>query len=126
MTDLSMVSAIQLVDGYRSGEFTPEDAARAALDAIRVHDGDVNAFVLLDEQAALAAGGGVDATLPYTYPFTMTQQPALSLPCGRTAGRRPIGLQVVGPRHADALVLRAGRTYERATEWHTATPSLLG
>ena len=39
MTDLSMMSAIQLVDGYRSGEFTPEDAARAALDAIRAHDG---------------------------------------------------------------------------------------
>jgi aspartyl-tRNA(Asn)/glutamyl-tRNA(Gln) amidotransferase subunit A len=63
---------------------------------------------------------------PYTYPFNMTQQPALSLPCGRTADRRPIGLQVVGPRHADALVLRAGRAYERATEWHTATPSVLG
>jgi aspartyl-tRNA(Asn)/glutamyl-tRNA(Gln) amidotransferase subunit A len=63
---------------------------------------------------------------PYTYPFNMTQQPALSLPCGLTADRRPIGLQVVGPRHADALVLRAGRAYERATEWHTATPTLLG
>ena len=63
---------------------------------------------------------------PYTYLFNMTQQPALSLPCGLTAGRRPIGLQVVGPRHADALVLRAGRAYEHATEWHTATPSLLG
>jgi aspartyl-tRNA(Asn)/glutamyl-tRNA(Gln) amidotransferase subunit A len=63
---------------------------------------------------------------PYTYPFNMTQQPALSLPCGLTSDRRPIGLQVVGPRHADALVLRAGRAYERATEWHTETPSLLG
>jgi aspartyl-tRNA(Asn)/glutamyl-tRNA(Gln) amidotransferase subunit A len=63
---------------------------------------------------------------PYTYPFNMTQQPALSLPCGRTLDERPIGLQVVGPRHADALVLRAGRAYERATAWHTATPSLLG
>ena len=38
---------------------------------------------------------------PYTYPFTMTQQPTLSLPCGFTAQRRPIGLQMVGPRHAD-------------------------
>ena len=54
MTDLSMMSAIQLVDGYRGGEFSPEDAARAALDAIQAHDGQVNAFVLVDEQAALA------------------------------------------------------------------------
>ena len=38
---------------------------------------------------------------PYTYPFNMTQQPALSVPCGLTSDRRPIGLQVVGPRHGD-------------------------
>jgi aspartyl-tRNA(Asn)/glutamyl-tRNA(Gln) amidotransferase subunit A len=62
---------------------------------------------------------------PYTYPFNMTQQPALSLPCGLTADERPVGLQVIGPRHADALVLRAGRALERATDWHTATPTLL-
>ncbi|WP_256839660.1 amidase [Ornithinimicrobium faecis] len=62
---------------------------------------------------------------PYTYPFNMTQQPALSVPCGLTADRRPIGLQIVGPRHADALTLRAARAYERATEWHRAVPTLL-
>lgn len=62
---------------------------------------------------------------PYTYPFNMTQQPALSLPCGLTGDQRPIGLQVIGPRHADAVVLRAGRAYERATPWHTTTPTLL-
>ena len=63
---------------------------------------------------------------PYTYPFNMTQQPALSLPCGLTSDRRPIGLQVIGPRHADALTLRAGRAYERATTWHREVPTLLG
>lgn len=62
---------------------------------------------------------------PYTYPFNMTQQPALSLPCGLTSDQRPIGLQVVGPRHSDALVLRAGRAFERATDFHRAVPALL-
>ncbi len=62
---------------------------------------------------------------PYTYPFNMTQQPALSVPCGLTADRRPIGLQVVGPRYADALVLRVGRTYEGLTHWARETPTLL-
>jgi aspartyl-tRNA(Asn)/glutamyl-tRNA(Gln) amidotransferase subunit A len=62
---------------------------------------------------------------PYTYPFNMTQQPALSVPCGLTADERPVGLQIVGPRHADALVLRVGRAYESATTWHRAVPTLL-
>lgn len=61
---------------------------------------------------------------PYTYPFNMTQQPALSVPCGFTAAGLPIGLQIVGPRHADALVLRVGRAYEMATDWHRRTPDL--
>jgi aspartyl-tRNA(Asn)/glutamyl-tRNA(Gln) amidotransferase subunit A len=62
---------------------------------------------------------------PYTYPFNLTQQPALSVPCGFTSAGLPIGLQVVGPRHADALVLRVGQAYQSATDWHLSTPALL-
>ncbi|WP_395475355.1 amidase [Saccharopolyspora spinosa] len=54
---------------------------------------------------------------PFTYPFNMTQQPAASIPCGLTADGLPIGLQIVGPRHGDAKVLRAARAYERAHPW---------
>jgi aspartyl-tRNA(Asn)/glutamyl-tRNA(Gln) amidotransferase subunit A len=59
---------------------------------------------------------------PYTYPFNMTQQPAASVPCGFTSDGLPIGLQIVGPRHADALVLRAARAYEKATGWAIRRP----
>lgn len=62
---------------------------------------------------------------PYTYPFNMTQQPALSVPCGFTADRRPIGLQVVAARHRDDLVLRVGHAYQQLTDWHAAMPTLL-
>lgn len=62
---------------------------------------------------------------PYTYPFNMTQQPALSVPCGFTSAGLPIGLQIVGPRHADAVVLRVGRGHEMATDWHTRTPAVM-
>lgn len=60
---------------------------------------------------------------PYTYPFNMTQQPALSLPCGFTDAGLPVGLQVIGPRHGDTLVLRAGQAYEQATSWSDAVPT---
>ena len=51
---------------------------------------------------------------PFTYPFNLTQQPAGTVPCGFTSGGLPVGLQIVGPRYADALVLRAMRAYEAA------------
>jgi aspartyl-tRNA(Asn)/glutamyl-tRNA(Gln) amidotransferase subunit A len=35
------------------------------------------------------------------------------VPCGLTAAGLPVGLQIVGPKFADALVLRAARAYER-------------
>jgi aspartyl-tRNA(Asn)/glutamyl-tRNA(Gln) amidotransferase subunit A len=43
-----------------------------------------------------------------------TNQPAASVPCGRTAAGLPVGLQIVGPKYADALVLRCARAYEAA------------
>jgi aspartyl-tRNA(Asn)/glutamyl-tRNA(Gln) amidotransferase subunit A len=51
---------------------------------------------------------------PFSYPFNLTQQPAASVPCGLTAEGLPVGLQIVGPRYADALVLRAARAFESA------------
>jgi aspartyl-tRNA(Asn)/glutamyl-tRNA(Gln) amidotransferase subunit A len=50
---------------------------------------------------------------PFTYPFNMTHQPALSIPIGKTVGGLPIGMQIVGPRHSDDLVLAVGRFAEQ-------------
>src|SRR3954469_13952396 len=49
---------------------------------------------------------------PFTFPFNLTQQPAASIPCGLTKDGLPVGLHIVGPRYADALVLRAARAFE--------------
>jgi len=49
---------------------------------------------------------------PFSYPFNLTQQPAASVPCGLTTGGLPVGLQIVGPRHKDSMVLRAARAFE--------------
>jgi aspartyl-tRNA(Asn)/glutamyl-tRNA(Gln) amidotransferase subunit A len=60
----------------------------------------------------------------YTTPASLAGVPALSLPCGFTAGGLPIGLQLIGRRFAEPTVLRAGRAYERATSWHIRRPPL--
>jgi len=51
---------------------------------------------------------------PFSFPFNLTQQPAASIPCGFTKSGLPVGLHLVGPRYADALVLRAARAFETA------------
>jgi len=52
---------------------------------------------------------------PFTYPFNLTQQPAASVPCGFTSAGLPVGLQIVGAKYEDALVLRAAHAYQSAS-----------
>ncbi|MBE1575901.1 amidase [Amycolatopsis roodepoortensis] len=54
---------------------------------------------------------------PFTYPFNMTQQPAISVPAGRTSRGLPVGLQIVGPRHSDDLVLAVAKLLEEVRPW---------
>jgi aspartyl-tRNA(Asn)/glutamyl-tRNA(Gln) amidotransferase subunit A len=51
---------------------------------------------------------------PFSFPFNLTQQPAASIPCGVTKSGLPVGLHLVGPRYAEARVLRAARAFETA------------
>jgi Asp-tRNA(Asn)/Glu-tRNA(Gln) amidotransferase A subunit family amidase len=42
----------------------------------------------------------------YTYPFNLTRSPAGTVCAGFTNDGMPVGLQVIGPQHADVAVLR--------------------
>jgi aspartyl-tRNA(Asn)/glutamyl-tRNA(Gln) amidotransferase subunit A len=53
---------------------------------------------------------------PYTYPFNVTGQPALTVPCGLAADNLPAGLQLIGPWGHDARVLDFAHACERALE----------
>ncbi len=61
---------------------------------------------------------------PFTYPFNMTGQPGLSVPCGFDNQGLPIGLQLVGARFNDALVLRAGHAYQQTAPLTARRPPL--
>jgi aspartyl-tRNA(Asn)/glutamyl-tRNA(Gln) amidotransferase subunit A len=62
--------------------------------------------------------------IAFTYPFNLTGNPAASVPCGWTADGLPIGLQIIGPRFADALVLQASAAFEQARPWAQRRPAL--
>lgn len=60
----------------------------------------------------------------FTYPFNLTGQPAATVPCGFTTDGLPVGLQIVGARLQDALVLRAAAAFEAAAPWAGKRPAL--
>lgn len=63
------------------------------------------------------------AWTPFCYPFNLSQQPAITVPCGLTRAGLPIGLQIVGPRFGDALVLRAALSYEQIRPFRPLYPT---
>ncbi|RMF84540.1 MAG: hypothetical protein D6736_19070 [Nitrospinota bacterium] len=61
---------------------------------------------------------------PYTHPFNMAGNPAISIPCGWTQEGLPVGLQVVGPWLAEGEVLQAAAAFELARPWVEKRPPL--
>jgi aspartyl-tRNA(Asn)/glutamyl-tRNA(Gln) amidotransferase subunit A len=64
------------------------------------------------------------AWVAFTYPFNLTGQPAATVPAGFTTDGLPIGLQIVGRRLQDALVLRAAAALEAAAPWAQKRPAV--
>jgi Asp-tRNA(Asn)/Glu-tRNA(Gln) amidotransferase A subunit family amidase len=56
----------------------------------------------------------------FCYPFNLTGQPAISVPMGTAEHGLPVGLQIVGRRFEDDLVLGAGAAWERLGAWPRA------
>jgi amidase len=48
--------------------------------------------------------------------------PAISVPVGFNAAALPMGMQLIGRRHADLAVLQLAYAYERATQWVQKRP----
>jgi aspartyl-tRNA(Asn)/glutamyl-tRNA(Gln) amidotransferase subunit A len=48
----------------------------------------------------------------FTYPFNMTRSPAATVCVGRTSAGLPVGIQLIGPQHADLVVLRSAAALE--------------
>jgi amidase len=60
-----------------------------------------------------------------TYGITVTGLPVISVPCGFTKGGLPVGLQIVGRRRQEAMVLRAAAAFEAAAPWADKSPPVV-
>jgi len=48
----------------------------------------------------------------------------LSLPAGLSKARLPIGVQLIGAPFEEGKLVRLGRAFQRATDWHRQHPSI--
>jgi aspartyl-tRNA(Asn)/glutamyl-tRNA(Gln) amidotransferase subunit A len=62
--------------------------------------------------------------LPFILVFSLTGQPAASVPAGWTEDGLPVGLQIVGRPYDEATVFRAAAAFEEACPWAHKRPPL--
>jgi aspartyl-tRNA(Asn)/glutamyl-tRNA(Gln) amidotransferase subunit A len=73
--------------------------------------------------AAGMINGVVDANwVRFTYPFNMTRSPAATVCAGLSSDGLPVGLQLVGPQHADLVVIRSAAALEAALGFDEIAP----
>jgi aspartyl-tRNA(Asn)/glutamyl-tRNA(Gln) amidotransferase subunit A len=60
----------------------------------------------------------------FTVSANLAGLPAVSVPCGFTADRLPIGLQLTGRRFDETTMLRIADAYERETGWWKEAPGI--
>ena len=76
---------------------------------------------------SLGGAGMINGTTDYnwvkmTYAFNMTRSPAATVCVGLSSAGVPIGLQLVGPQHADLVVIRAAAALEAALGFDAVAP----
>ncbi len=57
-----------------------------------------------------------------TYPFNMTRSPAATVCAGLNVDGLPVGVQLIGPQHADLVVLRSAAALEEALGFRATAP----
>jgi aspartyl-tRNA(Asn)/glutamyl-tRNA(Gln) amidotransferase subunit A len=126
--DPGLARLLGLAEQYSLTEYyAAVDARRAFSAAVFALFSGVDLLVMptmpltaFDAAAEVPPGGEAGAKLPwitwtpYTYPFNVTGQPAVSIPCGFAPDGLPVGLQVVGPWGHDERVLAFASRCERA------------
>lgn len=73
----------------------------------------------LTERFGLAAGA---MSVPFTMVANLCWNPAVSVPAGLNSEGLPVGVQIMGRRHADDVVLRLARLLEQAQPWPRHAP----
>lgn len=56
-------------------------------------------------------------------PASCAGVPGISIPCGFTKDKLPVGLQIIAPMFEEGKLFQLGAAYEQGTEWHKMLPA---
>lgn len=60
----------------------------------------------------------------FTISVNLAGIPALSMPCGFTASKLPIGMQLLAAPFQEPRLFQVAHAYEQATDWHRQAPAI--
>ena len=60
----------------------------------------------------------------YTISTNLAGLPGISVPCGLTAGKLPVGLQLQAPALNETRLLQVAHQFQQLTAWHLETPKI--
>ncbi len=60
----------------------------------------------------------------FTLSLNLAGVPGISIPCGFTSDKLPVGLQIIGKHFDEASIFKVSYAYEQATDWHKRKPGL--
>lgn len=129
-----MVGTYALSSGYYDAYYLRAQRVRSLMaeDFRRVFESGVDVLVSpVAPSAAFGIGEKVDDQVSMylvdlmTIPASLAGLPGLSVPCGQTASRLPIGMQIVGPFLGEEMIMKIGHAFQQATEHHLHVADVL-
>jgi amidase len=76
----------------------------------------------LHELSGFATDRAMIAACPYAWPWNVLGWPGVNVPAGFTADGLPVGAQLLGPAHAEPLLVSLAAQLEDRLRWHERWP----
>lgn len=99
-------------------------AATAGVDAVIAPAGPIPAPTIAESDVGNSpnAEAVIQQLTRFTRPINYLGLPSLSIPSGFTRSGLPVGMQVIGRPFDEAMLLRIGAAFQRATDFHSRVP----
>jgi aspartyl-tRNA(Asn)/glutamyl-tRNA(Gln) amidotransferase subunit A len=122
------IPAVSYLDAmrWRGPALSAYLAAVAGTDAVLVPVAPVPAPTIAESDVGNSPGAEavIQRLTKFTRPVNYLGLPSLAIPSGFTRGGLPVAMQLIGRSFDEAMLLRIGAAFQRATDHHAQVPKL--